>query len=295
MRRTALALLGCVALLAHAADIPKLTRAATDLTGTLSGDQLESLHDASMRLQAEKGSQVVVLVVPTTEPDSIEAYAVKAFEQNRIGRKGIDDGVLLLVAKDDRKVRIEVGYGLEGAIPDIYANRIIEEYITPEFKAGRFDAGVAQGFDRIASLVRGEALPPPTETPIEWTEMRAPFRWNFWPPGLVIGLLVAVALTRFRNPRDRKRGAPVLGAFSAALSAGLVWLLGGLEEPMIVAAMVGVALGMPQSKKSVVASGSASRDYDSGSSYSSSSSSSSSSSWSGGGGRSGGGGASGSW
>src|SRR5437868_14511097 len=115
------------------ADAPVLTQRVTDLTGTLTSEQRAQLESRSAALEKSKGAQLVVLVVPTTQPETIEAYALAVAEKNRIGRKGSDDGVLLLVAKDDRKARVEVGYGLEGAIPDVTAHRIITEYLAPKF------------------------------------------------------------------------------------------------------------------------------------------------------------------
>ena len=103
------------------------------------------------------------MVTPTTQPETIEQYAVRVEEQWKLGRKGVDDGVLLVVAKDDRKLRIEVGYGLEGALPDAAAKRIIEEDITPHFRAGDFYAGISAGVDRIIRVIDGEPLPSPAE------------------------------------------------------------------------------------------------------------------------------------
>jgi uncharacterized protein len=102
-----------------------------------------------------------VLIVPTTQPEEIEQYSIRVADSWKAGRKGTDDGAILLVAKDDRRVRIEVGRGLEGALPDAIANRIIEENITPRFKAGDFDGGVEAGVDKMIAVVNGEPLPAP--------------------------------------------------------------------------------------------------------------------------------------
>ena len=110
---------------------------------------------------AAKGAQVAVLIVVTTEDEPIEGYALRVAEAWKLGRKGIDDGALLVVAKDDRPLRIEVGYGLEGALPDAIAKRIIAETSVPHFKLGNFFAGVNAGVERISGVVSGEALPPP--------------------------------------------------------------------------------------------------------------------------------------
>ena len=116
--------------------VPQLTARVTDLTGTLSGEAVNRIESKLAAFEAKKGSQIAVLIVPTTQPEEIEQFGIRAFDQWKLGRKGVDDGALLLVAKNDRRVRIEVGTGLEGALPDAIANRIIDETITPHFKLG---------------------------------------------------------------------------------------------------------------------------------------------------------------
>ena len=111
---------------AQQAAIPRFDSPVVDVTGTLDAASKQRIEQQALALQQRKGSQLQVLVVASTAPETIEQYAVRAFESFRLGRKGVDDGVLLVVAKDDRKVRIEVGYGLEGAIPDITAGRVIQ-------------------------------------------------------------------------------------------------------------------------------------------------------------------------
>jgi uncharacterized protein len=141
--------------------IPPLKAHVTDLTGTLNAEQQQSLEADLAALEQRKGSQLGVLIIATTQPEDIAQYAIRAFDQWKLGRKGIDDGVLLLVAKDDRHVRIEVARGLEGAIPDAAAARIIREYITPKFRAGDFFGGLHDATDALTKLIDGEALPPP--------------------------------------------------------------------------------------------------------------------------------------
>jgi len=150
---------------AGAAEIPPLTARVSDVTGTLTADQRAALEAKLATFEASKGSQVAVLLVPTTQPESIEQYSLRVVEQWKLGRKKVDDGVLLIVAKDDRKVRIEVGYGLEGVLPDAIAKRIVEEAIVPRFKAGDFYGGITAGVDRILRVIEGEALPPPEARP----------------------------------------------------------------------------------------------------------------------------------
>ncbi|MEO5836666.1 MAG: TPM domain-containing protein, partial [Thermomonas sp.] len=124
------------------AGIPAFDSPVVDTTGTLDAATIQRLGQQALDLQQRKGSQLQVLMVPSTAPESIEQYAVRAFEQFKLGRKGVDDGVLLVVAKDDHKVRIEVGYGVEGAIPDIAAGRVIQEYLVPKFRQDDYAGGI---------------------------------------------------------------------------------------------------------------------------------------------------------
>src|SRR5574338_44028 len=141
--------------------VPALKARVTDLTGTLSAAQRTALEERLAAFEARKGSQIAVLLVPTTQPETIEQYGIRVAEQWKLGRKGVDDGVLLLVAMKDRAVRIEVGYGLEGVLPDAPANRIIDEYIVPRFKQGDFAGGISAGVDRGSRGVEREPLPAP--------------------------------------------------------------------------------------------------------------------------------------
>lgn len=142
--------------------IPLLMSHVTDQTATLSVGEVTQLEQKLAAFEKAKGSQVAVLIVPTTHPETIEQYALRVAETWKLGRKGIDDGVLLLIAKNDRTLRIEVGYGIEGALPDAMAKRIIAEIIVPQFKAGNFAAGIDAGIDTILSSLKGESLPLPS-------------------------------------------------------------------------------------------------------------------------------------
>src|SRR5215210_3132540 len=159
---------GIVALLlcwafAAAADVavPPLSGRVVDQTGTLSLADIDTLTQRLKNFEERKGSQIAVLMVPTTVPETIEQYSIRVAEAWKIGRKKIDDGAVLVIAKNDRKLRIEVGYGLEGALNDVTAKRIIEEIITPRFRSGDFAGGVSAGVDRIIRVIDGEALPAP--------------------------------------------------------------------------------------------------------------------------------------
>lgn len=143
--------------------VPKLTRHVTDLTGTLSAQQVDQLDGQLVALEKSKGAQLVVLMVGSTQPQDIDAYSLDVSMANKVGRKGIDDGVLLLVAKDDHQVRIEVGAGLEGAIPDAACARIIREYIAPKFRSGDYYGGITDAVAALTQLIDGESLPPPVQ------------------------------------------------------------------------------------------------------------------------------------
>lgn len=148
---------------AQEVSIPAFTGWVTDTTGTLDKATQAELSQDLAALEKEKGAQIAVLMIPTTGNEAIESYATRAFAQWRLGRKNVDDGILLIVAKDDRTWRIEVGYGLEGAVPDILAGRIIREQITPRFRSGAFSDGVVAGVHSLIALVQGESLPPPAQ------------------------------------------------------------------------------------------------------------------------------------
>lgn len=157
-------LLATLALLAWAqVAVPDLSRRVTDLTATLSADQVAALDSKLAAFEAQQGSQIAVLILPTTQPEDIAQFGIRVAEQWKIGRAKIDDGVILIVAKDDRKLRLEVGYGLEGAIPDAIAKRVIAETITPHFKAGDYYGGIDAGVQQLMRVIEGEPLPPPSE------------------------------------------------------------------------------------------------------------------------------------
>jgi uncharacterized protein len=146
--------------------VPPLTGHVVDRTGSLDPASLQSLDARLSAFEAQKGSQVAVLIVPTTRPEEIEQYSIRVADAWKLGRQKADDGVILLVAKDDRTLRLEVGYGLEGALSDLVSKRIISDIITPYFKQGDFEGGLSAGVDAILKVIQGEALPPPERRPI---------------------------------------------------------------------------------------------------------------------------------
>ena len=141
--------------------VPPFKTRVTDLTGALDRAQQNLLEVKLLSLEVDRGSQIAVLLVPTTHPETIEQYSMRVVQEWKLGRQGVNDGALLLVAKDDRTLRIEVGYGLEGALPDATCRRIVEEIIVPRFQAGDFAGGIDAGVDSMIKQIDGEPLPPP--------------------------------------------------------------------------------------------------------------------------------------
>jgi uncharacterized protein len=231
----AMALLSPVLL--HAADaVPKLARHVTDLTGTLTTQQIDQLDTHLVALEKTKGAQLVVLMVGSTAGQDIESYSLAVAEANKVGRKGTDDGVLLLIAKDDRRVRIEVGYGLEGAIPDAATARIIREYIAPKFRSNDYFGGISDAVGALTLLINGEPLPPPVQgSPAE----------EHSDPGLQSGLMIGVFAALFlRSVFGRAR--PWLRALlGAVLIGGLLWLLISVGAGILGALIGGVLMLLP--------------------------------------------------
>ena len=144
-------------------EIPDLSHRVTDLTATLTSEQSAALETKLAAFEAKKGSQIAVLIVPTTQPEDIAQFGIRVADAWKIGRKNVDDGVIFIVAKADRKLRLEVGYGLEGAIPDAIAKRVIAETITPFFKKDDYAGGIDAGVTQLMQLIEGESLPAPAE------------------------------------------------------------------------------------------------------------------------------------
>lgn len=201
---------------AHAAlvEISALNKRVTDLTHTLSQSQQAQLEDKLAAFESKKGSQIALLIVPSTQPEDIAQYSIRVVDKWKLGRKKADDGLLILVAKNDRKIRIEVGYGLEGAIPDLTAKRIVSEVIAPKFKQGDFYGGLDAGVDKLIALVDGEPLPAPDRAASSGMDIM-----NLLPMLLFGGLIAGLVLRSMFGT-----------FFGSALNGGLmgtvVWLLG---------------------------------------------------------------------
>jgi uncharacterized protein len=273
-------------MLAAAADVavPPLTGRVVDQTATLSAADVSDLEQKLKSFEDRKGSQIAVLMVPTTAPEAIEQFAIRVVEQWKLGRKKVDDGALLLIAKDDRKLRIEVGYGLEGALNDATAKRIIDEIITPRFKAGDFVGGINAGVDRMISVIDGEPLPAPK--PLERMSPGALDALGEFFPVIIIGALVAGGVLRAMFGR----------LFGALLTGGglafLAWLFVGLWSVALIVGLIGFVFTLVGD---AVTSGGPGGFSSGGSRGGSSWGGSGGGGFSGGGGSFGGGGASGSW
>lgn len=194
-------------------EIPKLWARVTDQTGTLNQGEIQNLESRLEQLETQKGSQIAVLIVSTTEPEPIEDYSIRVVEKWKLGRKGIDDGILLLVAKNDRKLRIEVGYGLEGAVTDLQSKRIIEEYIKPNFKQGDFYGGISEGIEALANLVNGEELPEPTG----YNDTSTEIDFSAWFFIIFIISMIVTAATNKKLGKWKSKGLGTALSFVAGL------------------------------------------------------------------------------
>jgi uncharacterized protein len=291
-RGSILALLLCWACSALAlVAVPALSGRVVDQTGTLAAGDIAALTQTLKDLETRKGSQIAVLIVPTTDGEAIEQFSLRVAEAWKIGRKKIDDGALLVIAKNDRRLRIEVGYGLEGALTDATTKRIIDEVITPKFKTGDFAGGVAAGVDRMVRIIDGEKLPEPE--PPHWQDSQSFNPEDLFNPFLIVPAIFFGGL--LRGLMGRLLGSAAAGAVTALIAWFLVGsvfaaVIAGVLASLFVLISDGFASAGPGRR-----SGTGGWSGGSGGSWSSGGSSSSSGGFSGGGGSFGGGGASGNW
>jgi uncharacterized protein len=224
--------------------IPPLEGRVTDRTGTLTAGQQAELDQKLAAFEQRKGTQIALLIVPTTQPEAIEQYSIRVVDAWKLGRKQTDDGVLLLVALQDRALRIEVGYGLEGALPDAIASRIINDTIKPLFRQGDIYGGVNAGLQQVMQVVDGEPLPPPDRG---WK--RPADRISGLLPMLVVGTLVIGAVLRAILGRT-------LGAVATGGTTGfMVWLaskvLGFAIGAGVIALLVSLFMGLASSGRGI--------------------------------------------
>jgi uncharacterized protein len=207
--------------------VPQLAGRVTDLTGTLTAAQQSEIEEKLAAFEQRKGAQVALLIVPTTAPEAIEQYSIRVVEAWKLGRELSDDGALLLVALQDRQLRIETGRGLEGVLPDAIARRIIDDTIKPLFRQGDIFGGVSAGLQQIMKIVDGEALPPPDR---KW--QRPVDRLGAMLPALFFGVLIGGAV--LRAILGRTLGALATGG----LAGGVVWLVSQMLGIALIAAVV---------------------------------------------------------
>jgi len=210
--------------------VPALQKRVTDLTQTLTPEQQSQLESKLAAFEQQKGSQIAVLVIPSTKPEEIEQYSIRVVDAWKLGREKPDDGVLVLVAKDDRKMRIEVGYGLEGAIPDLIAKRIITEVMVPSFRQGDFYGGINHAVDKLIGLVSGEQLPAPAPAKANsgglWDML-----YFFLIGGFIVGGILRAIFGNFLG-----------GVLNGGIIGLLAWFIGGSLLLAIVFGMVAFAV-----------------------------------------------------
>jgi uncharacterized protein len=269
------------------APIPALDSPVVDTTRTLDDAAKRQLEQQALALQQRKGSQLQVLMVASTQPESIEEYTQRVFDAWKLGRKGIDDAVLVVVAKDDRKVFIETGYGLEGAIPDITAGRVIREYMTPKFRSGDYAGGLADATAQLVKLIDGEPLPEPMSD--QGSGARGGGDWLF-------ALLAAAIISQVARGLFGGLPAGMRAVLGAGVGGVIAWLFSSLLLVAGIGGIIGLLLGL-----TTLRSGRYARDGGwggfggGGFGGGGFGGGSGGGGWSGGGGMSGGGGASGSW
>lgn len=230
LRASLLVLLLLSGLVCAEVAIPSLSGHVVDLTGTLDATQSRQLETRLAQFEVKKGVQIAVLLVPTTKPETIEQYGIRVVESWKLGRKGLDDGVLLLIAKDDHALRVEVGYGLEGVLPDAVAKRIIAEVVTPRFKRAEYYTGIAAGIEQLVAIIEGESLPPPRQrqrsaAPRGFSDIE-----SLMFVGFILVIVVGGALRKFIG---RLPAAIIISLVIAALA----WLI---AIPLLIAGIAGI-------------------------------------------------------
>ena len=238
--RALIRLFGILALLfaaavgaANEAPVPPLKARVTDLTGTLDAGQLATLEADLRAFEQRKGSQVAVLMLASTQPETIEQYSLRVAERWKVGRAKIDDGLILVIAKNDHKLRVEVGYGLEGAIPDVVAKRVIREVIAPHFLANDFYAGIRDGTQALMRLIEGEKLQPAAKAQTQTAD-------DYQSLFVVLLMVVIVGGAVLKAVLGRVLGSAATGAAAAFIA----WFLAGAIAVTVIAGIVGFFLAL---------------------------------------------------
>jgi len=208
-----------------ALEVPPLRGRVNDLAGILASDRAQALDERLAAFERETGHQIAVLTIPSLQGDSLEDFSIRVAEAWKIGQKGFDNGAILLIVRDDHKLRIEVGYGLEGVLPDAIASRIIREVIVPRFRENDYSGGIEAGLDAIMRVTRGEPIPK---------NARAGTRRNTSGVSPLFTVLTLTALLSLFIGMAQRR--LLGGAFGGAVA--------GLVATLVSAAGIGLALGL---------------------------------------------------
>jgi uncharacterized protein len=219
--------------------VPKLTGHVVDLTGTLTSGESAEIEGVLAGFEKAKGSQVVVLLVPSIGTEPIEDFGIRVTDEWKLGRKGVDDGVLFVIAKQQRKLRIQTGRGVQGSLTDALSKRIVSDYVTPLFRTGDFHGGIRAGVDAILKAIEGEKLPTPESTPKKKVDVVSSYENFFWLAFFVVpivGMILRGLVGRFLGAGATSGitgvaawllfGSAVLGA-GAAIAAFFVVLFMG--------------------------------------------------------------------
>ncbi len=197
------------------AALPEVRRAVTDVTGTLLPADIAAIEALIAAIERKKGSQIIVVLVPSTQPEPIEAYSIRLAERVKPGRRKVDDGLIILLAMNDRTARIEVGYGLEGVIPDSVADRVRREILNPRFRAGDYAGGLKAGVSALGALIEGESLPAPRPADHRFDEDEL---GQWWLPALFILFVLGRVFTLMLG---RVRGSAAVGVLAGGCVLGL--------------------------------------------------------------------------
>ena len=222
------ALLFALCAAAEDVPIPPLTGRVVDINGTLAVEQKRELEASLEAFEKRKGSQIALLITGTTFPEPIESFSIRVADAWKIGRKGVDDGIVVVIAKSDQAMRIEVGYGLEGALPDAVAKRLIEEEFIPKFRQGDFYGGLRAGLDRLMRVIDGEPLPPPKQEGGGGSELRSIEGY------FVLFMAIVIAVGGLLRALFGRLPAATLVGLGTGL---LAWLI---VAPVIAAVLVGI-------------------------------------------------------
>jgi uncharacterized protein len=220
--------------LSNALDVPPLRGRVNDYAKLLPQERALALEAQLEKFEQETGHQIAVLTIPSLEGDSLEDFSIRVAETWKIGKKGFDNGAILLIVRDDRRLRIEVGYGLEGVMPDAIASRIIREVITPRFRSGDYAGGIEAGTEAILKVTRGEPLPERARP--------APGRTASEGASLHNILMITAMLALFIGLTRRRLFSGALGGAASGLLTTL-FASGGLGFVLFPALVVGALLG----------------------------------------------------